>query len=306
VRSTCALIENEISPLFVKLSCIPTVEADRRNTAMALDLIESTVLRDLGEFPADFEDGEMERLRKLLCVSIGKLHSFLQDALARTLASDPRSRFDADYFLSRRFPSDVEEAEWLLASVEDLERRLAGIQEERKVLLPELSKRIGASTAPMDSQSWDRVVDFLDRLESDLVSDVREVSSLRGIRFDEMEALERHARELPLLAHLLREVGRHNRDILDALTGAEAPRPDVRSGGTSTTNAAVQKTANRRLSELMNSLDERLRDLEAFVPFWLQEICRRRALMLRAPHRRPPEGEDAESEAGSLGEAEER
>ena len=41
----------------------------------------------------------------------------MQDTFCEIIAADPRSLHDSDYFMSKRFPRDIEEAEWLHASV---------------------------------------------------------------------------------------------------------------------------------------------------------------------------------------------
>ena len=82
-------------------------------------------------FPDRPEEAEFDALRRTLCVAIGKLHGFLVDTLGEILAADPRSSHDVDYFLARRFPRDVEEAEWLLTSVFRLHAELQYINSER-------------------------------------------------------------------------------------------------------------------------------------------------------------------------------
>jgi hypothetical protein len=56
---------------------------------------------------------ELKAVRELLCVSVGKIYTFLLDSLGDLLANDPRSQHDVDYFLSKSFAKDIEESEFL-------------------------------------------------------------------------------------------------------------------------------------------------------------------------------------------------
>ncbi len=78
------------------------------------------MIADIERYPDLPNSAQLPEVRKLLCVSIGKIHPFLRNTLGEILANDPRSRHDADYFLSRRFAKDIEESEWLYSSVFEL------------------------------------------------------------------------------------------------------------------------------------------------------------------------------------------
>ena len=104
----------------------------------SLQMLEVNLFHDLERFPAEDAVGSLTEERKLLCVSIGKLNGFLQDTLGELVAADPRSMHDADYFLSRKFPRDIEEAEWLYASVQDLRSYLRDIERVRYRRLTEV------------------------------------------------------------------------------------------------------------------------------------------------------------------------
>jgi hypothetical protein len=279
VTQIVELVRSELAPLLAEPSCLPRLESERQNTLMALELLESSVLRELDRFPLDIESGQMMRVRKLLCVSMGKLHAFLQNAFARIVAADPRSRFDADYFLSRRFPLDIEEAEWLWVSVAALRKHLESLHDERLAHMA-TAEVLGNDYAPAEDEAWNQLRGFLERIRTDLTPRLREVLSLRGIRFDEMEVLDRYAAELPALCSLVDEIGTlirsHQRELAALPVAQDKNRKIVAA-----TQMLLQGSTNRKLSSLMIALDERLRDLEAFVPFWLEEIGRRRALMLR-------------------------
>lgn len=118
VRKVSEHIRGRIGPLLKVPSQIPDLEEARRSALVALEILDENVLVDLDRFPDEVAPHRLMDLRKLLCVSIGQLHSFLQDTFSQLAASDPRSGgHDADYFLSRRFAEDIEEAEWLHATV---------------------------------------------------------------------------------------------------------------------------------------------------------------------------------------------
>ena len=82
---------------------------------------------------------QLPEVRKLLCVSIGKIYAFLRDTFGEIVASDPRSRHDADYFLSRRFAQDIEESEWLYSSVYELHDLLDGLEKACSAEFTDLS-----------------------------------------------------------------------------------------------------------------------------------------------------------------------
>ena len=274
------LIRGELTPLLVEKSCVPALEIERQNTLMALEFLESGVLRNLDQVPTALESDQLMRVRKLLCVSMGQMNAFLQDAFSRIVAADPRSRFDADYFLSRRFQHDIEEAEWLWVSVAGLKKHLEEIEEDRGAILVGMSERLATDYEPSDQESWAHLQSFLIEIRDEMTPRLREILSLRGIRFDEMEVLDRYASELPSMCTLIREIGelvRAHREELETLPATGATAREI----VSATQMLLQGATNRKLSELMVELDERLRDLQAFVPFWLEEIGRRRALLLR-------------------------
>ena len=282
VRNVAELIRSELRPLLSRPSCLPELEEERATAAAAAAVIESTVLRKLAEFPADLELEQMMPVRKLLCVSIGKLHAFLQDTFSRIVAADPRSEHSADYFLSRRFPHDVEEAEWLFASVKQLNRCLAGLNQARVTDLTLLVEKMVDERMLPASAKWKRLLDFLDRTERELVPELKQVLSLRGIRFDEMEILDHYASEIPVTCRLVREVGDHARAIGDQIKKYPTVSRTARESTVSTLMVLHGATA-RKLSGHLTDLDRILRDLAAFLPFWVESIGRRRALML-SPH----------------------
>ena len=117
VRQVSELISHRIAPLLRGRSRIPALEDARQSAEISLGLLKGQVLAPLTSFSATVAPEQLVEVRKLLCISIGQLHAFLQDTFGELMASDPRSIHDADYFLSRRFPQDIEEAEWLHSTV---------------------------------------------------------------------------------------------------------------------------------------------------------------------------------------------
>ena len=280
VRQVSDLIRTEIRPLMSNPSRFPDLEAARQRTELALDMLLDTVLEDLDRFPSQVPHDQLIEVRKLLCVSIGKMHSFLQDAFGEIMANDPRSSHDADYFLSKRFPQDLDEAEWLHSTVHRLRDYLASFDEQRNKRLTSVIAEVGRDqTIPVGSR-WEDTALFLEILVEVLTPKLKEVLALRGIRFYEMEILDRYAVEIPTqcrILHHLYEVGRQ--------TVEDIKRIDAESRAQREHNVqvlmGVHKASSLRLVELMTAIDKELRDLVAFVPIWLESIGNRRALLLK-------------------------
>lgn len=108
VREVADLMLTQIGPLLDSPSALPGLEEARSHAEVSLTMLADTVLADLSRFPLDeVPADQMMEMRKLLCVSIGKMHAFLQDTFGQLVAGDPRSVHDADYFLSKRFPQEI-------------------------------------------------------------------------------------------------------------------------------------------------------------------------------------------------------
>ncbi len=71
---------------------------------------------------------ETPDVRKIICIAVGKLYAFLRNTLGEILAGDPRGQHDSDYYLSKRFAQDIEESEWLYASVYELRECVDDLQ----------------------------------------------------------------------------------------------------------------------------------------------------------------------------------
>ena len=83
---------------------MPSLGEARRHAQDHFRLLAATVaLAPIERYGPSLPTDKLPEARKLLCVSIGKIYAFLRDTFGEIVASDPRSRHDADYFLSRRF-----------------------------------------------------------------------------------------------------------------------------------------------------------------------------------------------------------
>jgi len=183
VQKISLLIRTDIAPLLAAPSCIPRLEEARRGAELSLEMVDRHVLHPLDRFPAEVPPDQLLDLRKLLCVTIGQLHSFLQDTFGELMAGDPRSLHDADYFLSKRFPQDIEEAEWLHASVDRLQDYLERLEPARSRYLAALAERLQARPEVPRGRLWEDTMVLLDVLVAGLAPKLKEVLALRGVRF---------------------------------------------------------------------------------------------------------------------------
>ena len=120
---------------------------------------------------------------------------------------------------------------------------------------------------------------------------LKEVLALRGIRFYEMEILDRYAVEIPTQCRILVELHATGRRTLDAMkSGASGSLAEREQSVRDLESCHAAFAA--RLVELMREVDTELRDLYAFVPIWLDGITKRRALLLKS-HLEKGQPEDA-------------
>ena len=280
VRQVAELIRTQLAPLMDAKSVFPELEEARLRTELALQMLNRTVLTDLERFPEKVSAAELMAVRKLLCVSIGKLHAFLQDAFGEVMANDPRSSHDADYFLSKRFPQDLEEAEWLYSTVHRLQTYLDRIEKVRARQLVELAAEIRREQTIPIGERWERIAAFLDALVEGLTPKLKEVLALRGIRFYEMEILDRYAVEIPCQCRTLQELHRAGRRAVEDIKSTAG---EIRTEREQSVRDLMHchNIFSRRMTHLMTEIDKELRDLMAFIPIWLDSISLRRALVLK-------------------------
>lgn len=267
----------DLAPALAQPSCIPALEEARQKASTALRLFSRTTLADLEQLPALLENEQLLELRKLICVSIGKLHGFVQDTFCQIIAADPRSLHDSDYFMSRRFPRDIEEAEWLHASVARLGMFLREMEERDMAALARYRDRLMAVEEITDGADWHDVSAALGALETELTTLLQETLALRGIRFDELETLDRYTFEIPSRCQLIGEFERAAHAVAaEVLRRAKA--------GDATASVAELRASHavfaRRIAELLAELIASLQDLGAFVPLWMKNLRMRRALFL--------------------------
>lgn len=281
VHEVSALMLTQLAPLLDNPSPFPALEEARAHAEVSLTMLADTTLQDLERFPQEeLPADQMLDVRKLLCVSIGKIHAFLQDTFGQIMASDPRSQHDADYFLSRRFPQDVEEAEWLHASVKKLEDYLEWLDGIRsRKLAPVLTSLRTEQTIPTP-RAWLESREFLQLLQDELIPKLKEVLALRGIRFHEMEILDRYATNLPMQCAVLEQMFEAAREATEKIKSTSG---ETRAEREQSVRDLVHchTVFSARMYSLMADVDQALRDLLAFVPLWLDGIEMRRALLLR-------------------------
>ena len=279
VRQVAQMIRSDLGALLDYPSVIPELERARFSVLQSLEMLDQTTLQELEKFPEDVPADRRIEVRKVLCVSLGKLHAFLQDTFGEILAADPRSSQDSDYFLSRRFPRDIEEAEWLFASVAELEvycRELENVRYERLTQVVSAMRREDSLAA---SQTWEELKEFLAELTDNLAPRLNEILALRGIRFDEMEILDEYALEIPTKSRLvveLAETGRRAIEVVKKALGESEAQKEQNLRDLMELHAVM----SRRVTSLLSAIDRSLQDLWVFVPIWLQNIERRRALIL--------------------------
>jgi len=280
VRRVSQLIRTQLASLLEYPSIVPHLEEARQSVVRSLEMLEDTVLQELEQFPRDLPNDRMLEARKFLCVSIGKLHAFLQDTFSELLAADPRSDRDADYFLSRRFPRDIEEAEWLFASVKGLQKYLRGLEGSRYPRLTSVSETIRRELTLPFGDFWLELMEFLVSLINDLSPRLNEILALRGIRFDELEILDDYAVEIPTKSKMVIEIVELGRRTVNQLKREAGDDRSLREQNLQNL-ITVHSVLSRRLVSLLNDLDRRISDLWVFVPIWLENIEKRRALLLR-------------------------
>jgi len=290
VRRVSDLIRVELAPLLEQPSKIPALDEARRNAQIAHRHLATTVLVKLQAYPPTLSEKQRSEVRKLLCISIGKIYAFLQETFAEIVASDPRSIHDADYFLSRRFPHDIEEAEWLYATVDRLRDYLESLGTACLQELQEMLSTISRQNMLPNEAQWSDTVVFLELLTNGLTPRIKEVLALRGIRFDEMDTLDHYSSEIPGKCRVLTIIHDTARKTLEEIKAEERNESfDAREQKVQDL-MTCHSVFSTRMSEVISEIARALRDLMAYVPIWLESIENRRALLLQ----RVP-GADAEA-----------
>jgi hypothetical protein len=280
VRQIAEVIDARIAPLLEPTSCIPSLEEARQNAQTAVELLDRYVLRELRRFPEEVAADQLMEIRKLLCVSIGQLHGFLQDTFGELMAKDPRSLHDADYFLSKRFPKDIEEAEWLHSTLLRLRDYLDKLDLVRPQHLTALADQVTREETLPTRAAWRGTKFFLEILLNGLTPKLKEILPLRGVRFYEMELLDRYAMEIPTRCRILLDLHESGSEIIDALKGSVGSSRQEREQNVKDL-LGCHAVLSRRLVTLIQEIEKLLQDLVAFVPLWLEAVENRRALLLK-------------------------
>ncbi|MCP4901757.1 MAG: hypothetical protein GY906_32740 [bacterium] len=275
VREVAQTLQTEVAPLLERSSKLPQLAEAVEQAQQHLAFLETELLDELARFPTEPVDDQFDSLRKVLCVATGKLHAFLLDSLAAILAADPRSQGDSDYFLSRKFARDVEEAEWLYSYVARLGEYLEGVDKRRHDILESLAKRLDAGGALPSMDEWGEISSLLNEMAEGLTSTLRSVLGLRGIRIDELQVLESHSNEIPDHCRVLEELYATARVTVAQLHGR------LPAGTSNAPITVAREVLGERIALRVHQLVNNLRDLSAFVPLWLQGLSNRRALMLQ-------------------------
>jgi hypothetical protein len=279
VEQVCQLMRSELLPTLRERSVIPSLDDARRHAEAAFQGLAEAVLTAMERYDHSLRADQLPEVRKLLCVSIGKIYAFLRDTFGEIVANDPRSRHDADYFLSRRFAQDIEESEWLYSSVYELDELLDGLEKacsaEFADLLPRMRKERMIPPAP----EWEQTGKLLDVLQGDLMRQLKEVLSLRGIRFDDMESLEAHASSISTDCRAVLEVYAVGREAIEDLKGMGGRALSEREQRVKDL-MSCHRVVSGRIIELLSRLHASVRDLAKYIAASKAGIEKRRALML--------------------------
>jgi len=280
VRQVCQVLRSDVTGLMEQPSALPELNQAVSNARDKLSFLGSEVFVHLDRFTDCPGEQEFNDLRRTLCVAIGKLHGFLVDTLGEILAADPRSRHDVDYFLARKFPRDVEEAEWLQTSVNRLDDDLRKFNSVRHANLGSVTDRIGTTGRLPPREWWLRLVAYLDEIETGLAPRLMGIMGLRGIRIDELDVLQAHGIQLPESCRRAVELYETAGVVLEAVA-CHLQQVDDETARTAAIEG-VEQVLCARLTACLQNVEDELRDLAAFVPLWLRSVEQRRALILRA------------------------
>jgi hypothetical protein len=279
VEQVCLLMHSELLPTLQEPSVIPSLADARSHAEESFHALAETVLTEMERYGNSPRADQLPEVRKLLCVSIGKISGFLRDTFGEIVANDPRSRHDADYFLSRRFAQDIEESEWLYSAVYELDELLDGLEKACTAELTESLERMRRDRTIPPEPEWEQTRKLLDILLSDLMPKLKEVLSLRGIRVDDMESLEAHASNLSTDCRSLMEVYGVGRDVIEQLKGVGAPTLDDREQRVKDL-ISCHRVVSGRMIERLTRLQVSLRELARHIADSKAGIEKRRALVL--------------------------
>ena len=279
VERVCRLMRTELLPTLDEPSVVPSLDEARRHAQASFRVLAEIVLTALERYDRPLRADQLPEVRKLLCVSIGKIHAFLRDTFGEIVASDPRSRHDADYFLSKRFAQDIEESEWLYSAVYELDELLDGVEKACSAELADLLPRMRQERMIPPEPEWEQTRKLLDILLGDVMPKLKEVLSLRGIRVDDMESLEAHTSNISTDCRSLIEAYAVGRSVIEEVKGVGATTLDDREQRVKDL-IGCHRVLSARVVELLARLQVSLRDLAKYIAESKAGIANRRALML--------------------------
>jgi len=279
VQEVCQLMRSELLPTLEKPSIMPSLGNARRHAEGSFQVLAETVLSALERYDPSLRSHEIPEVRKVLCVSIGKIYAFLRDTFGEIVAHDPRSRHDADYFLSKRFTHDIEESEWLYSAVYELDELLEGLKKACAVEFEQCLSRMRKERMVPPEPGWEQTGRLVDTLLGELLPEVKEVMSLRGVRVDDMESLEAHASEISTHCRSLLEVYAVGREVIDDLKGVGGSTLEEREQRVEYL-LSCHRVVSGRMIELLVGLHASVRGLAAHIAESKAGIENRRSLML--------------------------
>ena len=279
VDEVCRLMRSELRPTLEEPSVIPGLGEARHHAQEEFRLLGATVLAPIERIGPSLPVERLPDARKLLCVSIGKIYAFLRDTFGEIVASDPRSRHDADYFLSRRFAQDIEESEWLYASVYELDDLLVGLTKACSAEFGDLLSRMRQERMIPSEPAWEQTRKLLNNLLEDLMPKLKEVLSLRSVRVNDMETLNAHSSSISADCRSLLEVYAVGRGVIEELKRIAGPTLDEREKRVEAL-VSCHWVVSERMFELLSRLHAALRALAEYIADSKIGIERRRSLML--------------------------
>jgi hypothetical protein len=278
VRKVCHLVRTELAPTLKIPSVIPDLEVARVHARSAYRELFGAVLSEMEPYSDHVPTAELAPLRERLCIWVGKLHAFLQESFGEIVANDPRSSHNADYFLSKRFAQDIEESEWLYSTVYDLSDYLDGLAKVCSAELGKLISRLRTEQMLPHASTWKTTGDLLVTLRDEVASKIREVVGLRGIRFDDMKALEAFATGISRDSVALLASYELGRDVIEEVKAAGGATFEEREQSVKDL-LSCHATLCRRMVGLSSTLNALVQDLATYVPSWMARVEKRRALM---------------------------
>jgi hypothetical protein len=276
VEQVGRLLRSELLPTIEAPSVIPGLGEARRHAAAALRELADSALTPIEQYGHSLPAQQLPEARRLLCVSMGKIHAFLRDTFGEIVSNDPRSRHDADYFLSRRFAQDIEESEWLYSSIFELDDLARGLEKACSAELAALLPRMRRERTTPSQPEWERAQTIVDSLVVDLLPKVKDILGLRGVRVDDVESLEAQASAISADCRSLVEARLLGHEQLEAAGGATLEDWEQSAKDLIT----CQRVVSGRMIELLTRLHRSVRDLVKQVAAAKGGIERRRALML--------------------------